>query len=54
MKEYMEDMIDKHKVEIKKTDKAPSLMVTKGFEEDNCRKLNDEYQVGISNNNKHD
>ena len=43
MKEYMEDMIDKCKAEIKKMDKALSPMATKGFEEDNSRKLNDEY-----------
>ena len=44
MKEYIEDMIDKCKVRIKKTDKEPTPMATKGFIEDDSRKLNDEYR----------
>ena len=43
MKEYMEDMIDECKYKIKETDKAPTPMATKGFTEDDSRKLNDEY-----------
>ena len=50
IKECMEDMIDECKVKIKKTDKAPSLMVTKGFEEDDSRKLNDEYHENFHTN----
>ena len=43
MNEYMEDMIDEYRVKIKKMDKALSSMTTKGFEEDDSRKLNDKY-----------
>ena len=44
MKEYMEDMIDECKYKIKEMDRAPTPMATKGFVEDDSRKLNDEYR----------